>query len=149
VSKKPVTGMLAYIIAGREIRCKNAHTKCLLLYYCCNVGKTGSFFKSMLDIHTETGLAESTIRELNGRFKQMGFLSWVAGSNLQKRANTYTLDLDKMQSLAEATLTFHNANKNRIRQQWAERARRYRRKRSASRREATVATADRHAGSAA
>ena len=130
------TGMLAYIIAGREIRCKTVHGKCLLQYYCSNVNAHGSFFKSTLDICAETTLAESTVREMNSKLKQMGILSWVKGSNLNHRANVYTLNLEKMQEMAEVTTQKRDDSKDRIKQQWAERARRYREKHRPSRRKA-------------
>jgi hypothetical protein len=130
---KPITGMLAYIVAGREIRCKTVHGKCLLLYYCANAGKDGSFFKSTLDICAETTLAESTVRRVNAGLKVMGLLTWVEGSNLTHRANAYTLNLSKMQVMAASTKQGRDSSKDIIKKQWAARARRYREKHPPSR----------------
>jgi hypothetical protein len=130
-TKSPVakpTGMLAFIVAGREIRCKTVHGKCLILYYCSNVNREGSFFKSTLDICAQTTIAESTVREINAKLREMGMLSWVKGSNLKHHANTYTLNLTKMQAMAESTKQSRDDAKEKSRQQAAARARRYREK---------------------
>jgi hypothetical protein len=118
--------MLAYIIAGREIRCSTVHGKCLLLYYCTNVNRGGSFFKSVLDICAETHLAESTVHRLNSGMKELGILSWVSGDWRKGLSNTYTLDLSKMQAMSEQTQKGRDAAKEKSRQKAAERARRYR-----------------------
>jgi hypothetical protein len=127
------TGFLAYIVAGRDFRCKTVQGKCLLQYYCSNVSKDGTFFKSMLDICADTSIAESTVREFNGKLKGMGVLSWIEGSNLTKRANTYTLHLTRMKALVEAGKKLRESAKQKAREQSAERSRRYREKHSASR----------------
>jgi len=97
---KPITGFLAYAIAGRSVPAKTVHAKCLMLYYCANVDAHGSFFRSMFDICYDTRLSESTVRRLNKEWKSIGLLSWVEGSNLTEKANVYTLDLEKLQAFA-------------------------------------------------
>lgn len=119
-------GMLAYIIAGREIRCSTPHVKCLLLYYCSNVGRDGTFFKSLLDISFETGLADSFIRKTNEEWRKKGVLTWVEGDWRKKTANTYTLKLDLLKKIAENSKKQRDDVKEAARQKAADRARRYR-----------------------
>jgi hypothetical protein len=130
---KPITGMLAYIVAGRELRPTSPYAKCLLQYYCSNVNKHGSFFKSAFNIQFETGLSERFIRKTNAKWKTGGLLSWVQGSNLTKRANTYTLDLEKLQKFVSQSIETHNAYTLKLRQQSAERSQKYRERRKSSR----------------
>ena len=125
------TGMLAYIVAGREIRFKTVHGKCLMLYYCSNVNKEGKFFKSMLDICAETTLSEKTVRRLNSAMKSMGVLSWTEGTN--GKANDYQLNLSKMEHFVAITAKDRIATKDKQRHQWAERSRRYRDRLAATR----------------
>jgi len=99
---KPITGYLAYCVAGRAVPAASAQAKCLMLYYCTNVNEHGTFFRSMFDICYDTRLSERTVRKLNAAWKAKGLLSWVKGSNLKKKANTYTLDLAKLQSFVES-----------------------------------------------
>ncbi len=99
---KPITGYLAYCVAGRAVPAASVQAKCLILYYCTNVNEHGTFFRSMFDICYDTRLSERTVRKLNTAWRAKGLLSWVEGSNLKKKANTYTLDLAKLQSFAES-----------------------------------------------
>src|SRR5713101_7844857 len=78
--RKEPTGMLAYIVAAREIRTKDVNRKLLLLYYASNVGSHGSFFKCLLDISLDTGLSESTVQRINKDWQDKGILSWEKGS---------------------------------------------------------------------
>jgi hypothetical protein len=123
-----VTGMLAYIIAGREIRCSTVHGKCLLQYYCSNVNRGGSFFKSTVDISSETKLSERFIRKVNATWKQNGFVTWVRGSNLTGDANRYTLNLEKLQAAAAQSEDPRDKARILSNLKTAERMRRYRAK---------------------
>jgi len=120
------TGMLAYIIAGREIRCGTVHAKCLLQYYCSNVNKDGKFFKSMLDICAETKLSRAFVAYTNDDWKKKGVLSWAEGDWRKKTANTYTLNLAILRKIASDSQKACAESKERERQQAAERARTYR-----------------------
>jgi hypothetical protein len=60
----------------------------------------------------------------------MGLLSWVPGNSFKNRANVYTIDIQKLRSLSEQSIKAHDAAKVVLRQQWAERSRRYRAKRN-------------------
>lgn len=122
---------LDYIRAGREIRCKTVHGKCLLQYYCSNVTTGGKFFKSMLDICAETTICERTVRRLNNNLKGMGVLTWIEGR--PGKANEYTLHIGKMREYVEQTANSREASRDRQRHQWAERSRRYRERQAAIR----------------
>ncbi len=121
-----LTGMLAYIVAGREIRCSNPHVKCLLQYYCSNVNKEGTFFKSMLDICAETRLCEKFVRNTNNEWREKKILDWIEGDWRKRTANTYTLNLDLLKRLAAKSEKSCDDVKERERQLAADRARRYR-----------------------
>jgi hypothetical protein len=102
-AKKEVTGFLAYVIAARELRATNAHRKCLIQYYASNAGNNGTFYKSMLDICAETCLSERFVQTANAAWKDAGVLSWTQGSNLSGKANTYQLQLKKLQDAARTS----------------------------------------------
>jgi hypothetical protein len=125
------TGMLAYIVAGREIRCSTAHAKCLLLYYCANVGKDGTFFKSLLDISFETRLSDSFIRRTNDEWRKKKLISWVEGDWHKGLANTYTLNLPLMQKMAEHSKKQRDDVQEIAREKTAERVRRFRERQKA------------------
>lgn len=130
---KPITGMLAYIVAGREIRCSSVHVKCLLQYYCSNVNVDGSFFKSTLDIYADTKLSESFIHRTNAKWKDIGLLSWVEGDWRKRLANRYTLNLAILRTLATDCEKHRDKAKLSFNQKAAERACKYRAKKAASR----------------
>lgn len=125
---KPLSGMMEYIVAARELRPPDVEAKCLLQYYCSNVGSTGSFFKSVLDIHMETALSPAFIHKTNAQWKALGLLSWVAGNSFQKKANTYTISLDTLKRASEGSIKKYEADKVKVREQWAARSRKYRAK---------------------
>jgi hypothetical protein len=127
------TGFLAYIIAGREARCKTIASKCLLQYYCSNACKDGTFFKSTLDICIDTRISERTVRRFNDGLKGFGVLTWVEGDSFRHLANAYTLHLPKLKEFAVASKKQHEAAKDKARELSAERSRRYREKKAASR----------------
>lgn len=117
---------LQYIIAGRDARVSSMTGKCLLLYYCSNVSNKGTFFKSFLDICTDTKISESTVRRFNNRMRDMGVLSWVEGNSLTHKANEYTMHLPKMQEYVVNSRAAHDADKVKAREKSAERSRLYR-----------------------
>ena len=124
--RKEPTGMLAYIVAAREIRTTDVRRKLLLLYYASNVGSHGSFFKSLLDISLDTGLSESTVQRINKDWQGKGILSWDKGSVARSLANTYRLDLSKLQKAVESTRRDFESAAQRSRRKAADRAKRYR-----------------------
>ena len=126
VPRKEPTGMLAYIIAAREIRTTDVNRKVLLLYYASNVNSHGSFFKSLLDISLDTGLSESTVQRINKDWQDKGILSWEKGSVTRSLANTYRLDLSKLQKAVESTRRNFEGAEQRRRRKAADRAKRYR-----------------------
>jgi hypothetical protein len=126
VPRKEPTGMLAYIIAAREIRTTDVNRKVLLLYYASNVNTHGSFFKSLLDISLDTGLSESTVQRINKDWQGQGLLSWEKGSVTRSLANTYRLDLSKLQKAVESTRRNFEGAEQRRRRKAADRAKRYR-----------------------
>jgi hypothetical protein len=125
---KPLTGFLAYVVAARNLRPPDVHAKCLLQYYCSNVDDHGTFFKSVLDIHMETALSPAYVHKINAQWKKIGLLSWVEGNSFQKKANTYTLNLEILRKAMENSINKYEADKVKIKQQWAVRSRRYRAK---------------------
>ncbi|MGA9932224.1 MAG: hypothetical protein WBQ13_14860 [Terriglobales bacterium] len=127
---KPLTGMLAYIVAARDLRPPDVRAKCLLQYYCSNVNQHGTFFKSVLDIHMETALSPATIHRINAQWKVIGLLAWVEGNSFQKKANTYTVNLEILRKAAEASIKQYETDKAKVKQQSALRSRRYRAKRN-------------------
>jgi len=127
-TEKVATGMLAYIIAGRNLRPSSPYAKCLLQYYCSNVNTKGSFFKSTFDTAYETGLSERFIYKTNAKWKELGILSWEPGNSFQKKANAYTINLEKLLVAVEKSIRDHDKSVTTKRQKWAERARRYRAK---------------------
>jgi hypothetical protein len=125
---KPITGMLAYIVAARNLRPPDVEAKCLLQYYCSNANEHGTFFKSVLDIHMETALSPAFIHKTNAQWQKLGLLAWVAGNSFQNRANTYTINLEILKKASEGSIRKYDADKMKLRQQWAARSRRYRAK---------------------
>jgi hypothetical protein len=130
--EKELTGMLAYIVAAREMKCGSVHSKCLLLYYASNCGKDGSFFKSTVDIAAETGLSERFIRKTNAIWEStaVGILSSIQGSSVKHQANTYQLNLPKLRSICDKNKTAIEDRRTREKRKAAERAARYRAKKS-------------------
>jgi AraC-like DNA-binding protein len=126
VPRKEPTGMLAYIIAAREIRTRDVRRKVLLLYYASNVSSHGSFFKSLLDISLDTGLSESTVQRINKDWQDNGLLSWEKGSVTRSLANIYRLDLGKLQQAVKSTRKNFEGAEQRSRRKAADRAKRYR-----------------------
>jgi AraC-like DNA-binding protein len=124
--RKEPTGMLAYIIAARSVRTRDVKRKVLLLYYACNVGSQGSFFKTLLDISLDTGLSESTVQRINKDWQGKGLLSWEKGSVTRSLANTYRLDLGKLQRAVESSRKDFESAEQRSRRKAADRAKRYR-----------------------
>jgi hypothetical protein len=120
--------MLAYIVAARNLRTASVEAKCLLQYYCSNVNEHGTFFKSVLDTHFDTALSERFIHKSNAKWKDMGLLSWTQGNSFKHKANVYTIDIAKLKTVSENSIKQHDAEKNKVRQQWAERQRRHRAK---------------------
>src|ERR1035438_8783136 len=120
--RKEPTGMLAYIIAAREIRTTEVSRKLLLLYYASNVGRQGSFFKSLLDISLDTGLSESTVQRINKDWQGKGLLAWEKGSVTRSLANTYRLDLSKLQKAVESSRKAFEGAEQRSRRKAADRA---------------------------
>ncbi len=125
---KALEGFLAYVVAARELRPPDVEAKCLLQYYCSNVNDHGTFFKSVLDIHMETALSPAYIHKVNAQWKAIGLLTWVEGNSYQKKANTYTLHLEILKKAAENSIKRYEADKVKLREQWAARSRRYRAK---------------------
>jgi hypothetical protein len=123
---KPLTGFLAYVVTARNIRPTDVEAKCLLQYYCSNVDEHGTFFKSVLDIHMETALSPAYIHKTNAKWKTLGLLSWVEGNSFQKKANTYTLSLEILRKVMENSIKKYEADRVKIKTQWAARSRRYR-----------------------
>lgn len=132
VSRAETTGMLAYIIAAREMKCGSVHSKCLLQYYASNCGKEGSFFKSTVDISAETGLSERFIRKTNALWESeaVGILSTVQGNWMKHQANTYRLNLSRLQSVSEKNKLQIEDRRTRAKRKAAERAARYRARKS-------------------
>lgn len=97
---KPITGFLAYCIAGRSVRAANPQAKCLMLYYCVNVDEHGTFFRSMSDICYDTRLSNRFVRKTNAAWRTAGILSWVEGNDFKHKARTYTLNLEKLKAYA-------------------------------------------------
>jgi hypothetical protein len=135
---KPITGMLAYIVAGRETRYGSVQLGALVRYYCSNASKHGTFFKSMFDICFYTRLSERFVNKANAALRSQGVLSWVEGNSFKKKANTYTLNLAKMQSFVEPAR--ENAQVALIKKRLMDAARQQRRRDK-------IVTARRHASS--
>ena len=126
--KKEPTGFMAYVVAARELRASSAHRKCLIQYYTSNVGSTGSFFKSMLDICTDTCLSENFVRKINIEWQKAGLITWGSGSNLTGKANTYQIDLHKLQVAAKQSMTKKDAIKKAVKDKAAVKQAAYRAK---------------------
>jgi hypothetical protein len=101
-NKKAQSAFLRRLIAARNIKCSTKERKLLLLYYACNAGKDGSFFKDYRRIRHDTGLAYSTIKRTNESFIETGILQEVKGRNWYGGdANSYVLILGVMEKLAK------------------------------------------------
>jgi hypothetical protein len=109
-TKEPrvLTQFMAGIVAARQMICKgnicnNVGSKCLLLYYCCNANRFGKFYKSTLDICLETGLAESTIRELNEKWQTWKLLTVTSHDWRSGKANDYEIHLPVLLEVSKRT----------------------------------------------
>jgi hypothetical protein len=128
---KEITGMLAYIICAREMKCGSVHSKCLLLYYAANCDRHGSFFKSMVDICAETGLSESFVRKTNAYWEKVGIMSSTEGNWAKHLANRYHLHLTKLRGVCAANKKQVDQAKVAAREKSAQRSQRYRSKKQA------------------
>jgi hypothetical protein len=138
-SKAIPTGMLAYIVAAREMRCASPHSKCLLQYYASNVDRQGKFFKSLLDICAETGLSQSFVRKTNAYWKKINLLSWEEGSWTNGKANVYRLSLPHLKAYLQNRRPEIETTKLHMRQQSAVRVKRWRSKKAGEPAETLVA----------
>lgn len=124
--KKEITGMLAYVIAARELRASTVHRKCLIQYYASNTRADGSFFKSISEICAETGLCKTFVYAANTEWEKNGFLQWSRGNGIEGKANLYQLCLKKLQSAAEKSRKHVDAAKSDLRKKSRERQAKYR-----------------------
>jgi len=125
---KEITGMLAYIVAARELFCTSVSSKCLIQYYCSNVDEHGRFFKSTLDISIDTGVSAYTIRTANKNWSKFGLLTIIEHPWWSGKANDYKVHLGKLQELVQKRLENKEKKKQTLKKGGAERTERWKSK---------------------
>jgi len=122
---KPITGLLAWNVACRNVRTTSAK-KALLSTLVFNVNpRTGSFFKSLGDLILESGCSEGFIKTTLKHWRSIGLVDWKQGNRRNGEANTYTLSLPELQKQADKSTTATKDKKDNSRQKARDRFNRW------------------------